>query len=555
MLNKELEEQIDFLLSAALQKCEDYSDAEDLTQETLLCALSYTAKGNRINNLRGWLLTVLNHKWSDLLRKKYRQPVIYIGEGIDLIAKDEDLSNIDQTDEAEQIRKSIAFLARIYREVIVRHYMNGESVAHISNALGIPEGTVKSRLHSGREQIKKGFTGMENYSQQSYNPIFLNIANSGNNGINNEPGSLVRNDLLAQNILWAAYEKPITAEEISKAIGTPAAYVEPIIDKLINGELMKQVGNRYYTDFMISTKEDREKHIFAQKEFVKQHFDLLWAAIDKGLTELRQQDYYKRCTFDEKNSFELYFAFNCIDYGIHGICENIFQEKQTYPYRKDGGRWIAFGILHKNTANDETEFLKHCYSGERRTMYKDYAGCKLLSLCVYGADGFPTRVYSRFPSNIPLHNDADVDDIVTRLLHIIRSGIEPASVGFYTQYLQAIPHLTACKLLREENGKPHVNIPIINEAEFHRLYDILTRTKREIGDNKELERVFAAFLKDKKQRIPQHLDSVNIHKQYYYGTNAILFAIIREAMMHGKIHDGKYDEENQHPVPAFLVID
>lgn len=37
------------------------------------------------------------------------------------------------------------------------------------------------------------------------------------------------------------------------SIGIPAAYVEPIVEKLVDGELMKKVGNKVYTDFMIST--------------------------------------------------------------------------------------------------------------------------------------------------------------------------------------------------------------------------------------------------------------------------------------------------------------
>ena len=71
MQNKELENQIDFLFSAALKRCGNLHVAEDLTQETLLCALAYTAKGNCIEDMRAWLLTVLNHKWNDQLRRKY----------------------------------------------------------------------------------------------------------------------------------------------------------------------------------------------------------------------------------------------------------------------------------------------------------------------------------------------------------------------------------------------------------------------------------------------------------------------------------------------------
>lgn len=77
----------------------------------------------------------------------------------------------DKDDEAENVRKAVAYLAKNYREVIVGYYMNGQSVRRIASELGIPEGTVKSRLHLGRDHVKKGISDMEKYSKQSYSPI------------------------------------------------------------------------------------------------------------------------------------------------------------------------------------------------------------------------------------------------------------------------------------------------------------------------------------------------------------------------------------------------
>ena len=121
MTKERLEEQIEFLLSAALKKCGNMQDAEDLTQETLLCALSYEAKGGVINDLRGWLLTVLSNKWNNMLRKKYRQPLVAIGEGFDIVDESVCFSEEEEYDKAENVRKTVAYMAKTYREVIVRH--------------------------------------------------------------------------------------------------------------------------------------------------------------------------------------------------------------------------------------------------------------------------------------------------------------------------------------------------------------------------------------------------------------------------------------------------
>ena len=245
MQSKEIENHIEFLLSAALQKCGDIYDAEDITQDTILAALLYLSQGKEIRDMRAWLLTVMNRKFYDMLRKKYRQPTIIIRDDFDIIDDSASVFLIEQDDEACKIRKAVAYLAKNYREVIVRYYMKGQSIADIAHELNIPEGTVKSRLHLGRNHVKKGISNMEKYSKQSYSPVSLHVNNSGQWGRNGEPMSLVNHDLIAQNILWFAYEKPVSMEEISQAIGIPTAYVEPIVQKLSNGELMQRLPYRY----------------------------------------------------------------------------------------------------------------------------------------------------------------------------------------------------------------------------------------------------------------------------------------------------------------------
>lgn len=293
MQSKDLENYIEFLLSVALQRCGNIYDAEDLTQETLLAALSYMARGKDIQDVKAWLLVVMGRKFNDMLRKRYKQPIVSIGDDFDIVDENTTIQLNDEDDEAENVRKAVAYLAKNYREVIVRYYMNGQSVSQIASELGIPEGTVKSRLHLGRDHVKKGISDMEKYTKQSYSPITLHISYSGNPGLNGEPITLIKNDLIVQNILWLAYSKPVTIEEIALSIGIPAAYVEPIVQKLVDGELMKKVGNKVYTDFMISTLDDKEKHIPAQKKCVHENFELFWNAIEKALVKLRQCEFYE----------------------------------------------------------------------------------------------------------------------------------------------------------------------------------------------------------------------------------------------------------------------
>lgn len=54
MPKTELEQHIDFLLSAALRKCGSLEDAQDLAQKTLLSALTYQANGGVIEDMKAW---------------------------------------------------------------------------------------------------------------------------------------------------------------------------------------------------------------------------------------------------------------------------------------------------------------------------------------------------------------------------------------------------------------------------------------------------------------------------------------------------------------------
>jgi len=63
MQKHEIENHINFLLSVALNKCGNLENAQDLTQDTLLAALTYISNGNTIHDIKGWLLTVLNRKF------------------------------------------------------------------------------------------------------------------------------------------------------------------------------------------------------------------------------------------------------------------------------------------------------------------------------------------------------------------------------------------------------------------------------------------------------------------------------------------------------------
>ncbi|HAN21115.1 MAG TPA: hypothetical protein DCP51_05500, partial [Clostridiales bacterium] len=418
MHNKELEKYIDFVLSIALNKCRNLDDARDLTQDTLISALKYLSVGKLITDYKAFLISILNRRFYDSLRKKYKLPTVCFDTLPEMAYEKDDFNSIYDTSDAEELRCQIAFLSKLYREVIVRHYMNGESVEKIANELNIPSGTVKSRLSSGRDQIKKGFNNMDTYSKQSYEPQVLYIGISGTRGLNGEPSSITDNNAIIQNLLILAYNEPITETELAKAIGIPAAYIESIIDTLVREELMKKVGNRVYTDFIIYSPDENENSILPQEKLINENFNILWNPIRTSLEKLKNLDFYKNFTEKQKSKLEYYFLMFTLAKCFFGTGSKIYDNTHIYPKRPNGGEWIASGSAYpQNFDHENTKIHKYSWSGERINCLNDILGTKEIVLRVFDTPLEKQRYY---------HTKYNLDDAgIAQMLYIINENIKP----------------------------------------------------------------------------------------------------------------------------------
>ena len=289
----ELATYMDWLLRRALCRCGRLYEAEELVSDTIVSALDALDEGVTITNPRAWLARILERRFCDMQRKRYREAAsqsIYDSEPPD----DLNLEQIFEDEEtAEAVRRGIAMLSGIYREVVVQYYLNERSISEIAELYKLPKGTIKSRLSTGRRQLKEELE-MEKYQRESYFPDYLYVSCSGQSGNSGEPWSLVANDRATMNLLIVAYAKPLTISEIADAIGVSAAYIEPVVKRLVDGQLMRCVANRYYTDFAIATEADRTANLPAILKLAEKITPELWGYIDEGLSMLRSRDYYKR---------------------------------------------------------------------------------------------------------------------------------------------------------------------------------------------------------------------------------------------------------------------
>jgi RNA polymerase sigma-70 factor (ECF subfamily) len=246
----------------------------------------------------------------------------------------------------------------------------------------------------------------------------------------------------------------------------------------------------------------------------------------------------------------MYFIYNLLDYGIYNAFSNIYDARQIIPERPNGGQWIAFGNLFPPNTQHYTyiDLLSHLYSGERHAYMENYLGAKSILLHVYGVEGFPCHVYNS------IEHGGIGDENLVKLLRVIDSGVNPADIAFDIELLKAIPWLVKCRILRYDDGRAAIDIPTLSPEEMKCIVSILEVTRNEfVTDTVD---VLREYFSDKRQDLPKHLTSVPLIKQYMWSEYPLLMVIVREAMKHGVLHDGDYDNDDpiHQPPPAMVYI-
>lgn len=134
--------------------------AEDVFQETFLQVHQSIETFDTRRRFKPWLFTIAANKARDYLRRRARRPAAPLSapvggeeEGqtfVDLMEADLPLpeQTAEDAETSERVRQAIEQLPDHLREILLLAYFQKFSYAQISEVLGIPLGTVKSRLHA-----------------------------------------------------------------------------------------------------------------------------------------------------------------------------------------------------------------------------------------------------------------------------------------------------------------------------------------------------------------------------------------------------------------------
>lgn len=152
---------LDTLYRAALRLARDPVEAEDLVQDTYQRALRYQHSYQPGTNMKAWLFAIMRNLFWDRFKGGRPEDVSLDGDGevslYDTLSDPTALPEAEVLDRiaAEEVVRAVESLPELHREVVLLVDVEGFSYREAAEVMGVPIGTVMSRLHRARRQLQR----------------------------------------------------------------------------------------------------------------------------------------------------------------------------------------------------------------------------------------------------------------------------------------------------------------------------------------------------------------------------------------------------------------
>lgn len=161
--NEEIIPHLDALYNFGLRLTSDPNDAEDLVQDTIVKAYRFFSSYEKGTNAKAWLFRILKNSYINNYRKKSKKPqeVDY-----DEVATFYETIRAERTETSDledkmfreliddDISKALDDIPEDFRTVVLLCDVEDFTYEEIANMLDVPIGTIRSRLHRGRNLLK-----------------------------------------------------------------------------------------------------------------------------------------------------------------------------------------------------------------------------------------------------------------------------------------------------------------------------------------------------------------------------------------------------------------
>lgn len=496
---------LEYLYTTAHIKYGDCPEIDSLVQDSIVAFFVREQENQEINHPKALLDSILHHKYNDWLRRKYRNRLVSYEYDLpeDIPTEEEDVSALNE--EYADVRREIGRLMRIYREVAIRHYVHGQSVDEIAKAMHIPRGTVLSRLSKARNQIKEGLTNMEKYSSVSYEPKDMSVGIWGYCAPHSgEPFSLISSPIEV-NALVLAYEHPLSIRGIADAMGVPCAYLEPVVDKLVKGELMgKTASGLVYTRCHLQDIENRYGNIPAQEALASERAAQIAELVNMHTAELFALPAVAEMTNKQKATLWLIVLNEALTIVVQQTRPHSPDDPKEPPERPNGGKWLASctvfdqdpekrPVTRKTYARSGPVLVNYCEQND------GVADCRMKDFqSVFGEAHW---AYQDLPYRFSLQS----------ILRFYVSFLPCDITIDRNEIYEAIPDFERLHILRRrEDGKLRLDIPALTFSDGKKYLDpaiIALCNDLRLLLKDELPRMWEAG----KHHVPAHVDAANYY--------------------------------------------
>jgi RNA polymerase sigma-70 factor (ECF subfamily) len=153
-----------------------HSSADDLFQDTMVLALRFKNNFDPETNMRAWLSRIMKNRYIINMRRKNLEAKVYKAEGgfalrqwsmgeMGLRTGRADGDVYREKGFCDTVDAAIRRLKEDYRKVVILCDVNELSYAEAASTLDCPVGTIMSRLHRGRKQLKETLVSRERVEQ------------------------------------------------------------------------------------------------------------------------------------------------------------------------------------------------------------------------------------------------------------------------------------------------------------------------------------------------------------------------------------------------------
>lgn len=344
------------LYGFAMNKTGNPDEAEELSARIAAEVYEALVKRENIVNPSGYIYKIAHYVWARYVDGKSRSRCYESGidgmSGIEHIPDERDFAEeFQQTEQYGIIRREIAYLSKIQREIVVRHYYRGEKVRTIAAAMAIPEGTVKWHLSCTRKELMTGMDKIRTIGNLGLQPIrLIGMGHMGHPGAKGDTQDFLAKTI-TQNIAYAAYHKPRTINQIAEELGVNPIFVEDEVAVLEEyGFMDKLESGKYRTNIWITIPSREQSDIY--REINKKYTELFSEKfVIPYLESIKEIPDFLTVPDDDINLLKWSMVPFIAD-RLHMVAAD---DEKYGVKRKDGGNFVATACLDvPNVENSES---------------------------------------------------------------------------------------------------------------------------------------------------------------------------------------------------------